>query len=97
MLFVSRPGEIYATCGNRSEAENVLAKMKKVSKHQYISSLSFAFIYTTLGEKERAFVWLEKSYAERAVGVDLKTDPIFDPLRSDPRFADLLRRIGFAQ
>jgi hypothetical protein len=50
-----------------------------------------------LGEKDKAFVWLEKGYDERAMSsvfTLLKVDPIFDPLRSDPRFADLLRRMN---
>lgn len=90
-------GQIYATCGKRGEAENIIAKLKKLSKHQYVSPLGFTVIYTALGEKDQAFAWLEKSCAEREVGVNLKTDPIFDPLRSDPRFADLLRRVGLSQ
>ena len=55
-------------------------------------------IYVGLGEKDKAFEWLEKSYEERFVvgegSTDIKVDPVFDPLRSDPRFADLLRRMN---
>jgi hypothetical protein len=52
-----------------------------------------------LGEQDEAFEWLEKSYADRSIGVGfatIKVDPQFDPLRSDPRFADLLRRMNLA-
>jgi hypothetical protein len=52
-------------------------------------------IYAGLGEKDQAFAWLQKAYEERSGEmVDLKVDPRFDNLRSDPRFADLLRRVG---
>ncbi len=52
--------------------------------------------YARLGEKEKAFEWLEKAYAERDSYLTyLKINGDFDPLRSDPRFQDLLRRIGF--
>ncbi len=54
-----------------------------------------AEIYTGLGEKHQALEWLEKTYEERSTAlIYLKVDPVFDSLRSDPRFADLLRRIG---
>jgi hypothetical protein len=55
-----------------------------------------ARVYAGLGDKEKAFVWLEKAYAERASQLSwVKVDPTFDPLRSDPRFQDLLRRMNF--
>jgi len=59
-----------------------------------------AHFYTLLGEKDRAFYWLQQAYEHREmIGIDgglycMKTDPLFDPLRSDPRFSDLLRRMG---
>jgi hypothetical protein len=54
-----------------------------------------AMAYTGLGDLDRAFSWLERGYRERAVTVaNLQLDPRFDPLRRDPRFADLLRRMG---
>ncbi|HEU4509774.1 MAG TPA: protein kinase [Pyrinomonadaceae bacterium] len=57
---------------------------------------AIAILYGQLGEKDKAFEWLEKAYNERADGLALlKVDPWYDPLRSDPRFTDLLRRVGF--
>jgi len=56
-----------------------------------------ALIYAGLAEKDKAFEWLEKSYEDRSLATGfgtLKVDPVFDPLRSDPRFADLLRRMN---
>ena len=55
-------------------------------------------MYACLGEKDQAFEWLGKAYAEQVnYLINLKTDPNFDNLRSDPRYADLLRRTGFPQ
>ena len=57
-----------------------------------------ALVYAGLGERERAFEWLEKSYADRHPGmILLKSDPRFDPLRRDPRLSDLIRRIEQAE
>jgi len=51
-------------------------------------------IYAALDEKEMAFSWLERGLATGAIGVFYKHEPVWDPIRSDPRFADLLRRMG---
>lgn len=66
----------------------------EVSKQKYVSPVFMAKIYSGLQDKEKAFAWLEKAYEDRSlvsVGF-IKTNPMFDPLRSDPRYADLLRR-----
>jgi tetratricopeptide (TPR) repeat protein len=83
----------YAVAGRKAEAEKVLAE---VLKQKRVSETGVAAIYAALGEMEKAFEWLEKSYADRTIGVGstLKTDPSFDPLRPDPRFASLLRRMN---
>ena len=55
----------------------------------------FAYLYTILGDKDRAFAWLEKAYQQKTHGMPfLKEDPIWDEIRSDPRFSDLERRVG---
>jgi hypothetical protein len=65
-------------------------------KGNYVTPYSFARTCARLGEKDRALKWLERAYAEHSDHlVLLKVDPIFDGLRSDPRFIDLLRRVGF--
>jgi len=58
--------------------------------------VSVAQAYAALGEKDKAFEWLEKAFADRTIGVgnNIKTDPSFDPLRSDPRFTSILRRMN---
>jgi hypothetical protein len=59
---------------------------------------TIAVVYAELGEKDQAIHWLEKAYAERSTFmVSLKTEPSLDSLRSDPRFAELLRRVGLPQ
>ena len=64
------------------------------AKQQYVSARLFAGIYAQLGERDQAFEWLEKAYLERSVLFAIKVAPQFDPLRDDPRFNDLLRRMN---
>ena len=90
----------HARLGERSQALRMLDEFKAKSKQKSASgdsfSSDFAVIYLGLGEKDQAFAWLEKAYEERSLIFlsNLKVDPLWDPLRSDPRFTDLLRRIG---
>ncbi|HEX4900926.1 MAG TPA: protein kinase [Pyrinomonadaceae bacterium] len=85
----------YALSGNRAEAQNSLAELRELSKRRYVSPASIALIYAALGDKDRAFVWLEKADSERDANLArLTVDPRFDSLRSDPRFTDLVRRLG---
>jgi hypothetical protein len=84
----------YAVTGRRAEAQKVLDKLNELSRHGFVSAVWRAKIYAGLEEKDKAFEWLEKAYEDRSivsVGF-IKTNPMFDPLRSDLRFADLLRR-----
>jgi TolB-like protein/Tfp pilus assembly protein PilF len=89
----------YARLGERAQAVRILEELKARSKQQSVSPFGFAIIYLGLGKKDQAFEWLEKSYQERELIFlsTLKLDPMWDPLRSDPRFADILRRIGPSQ
>jgi serine/threonine protein kinase/tetratricopeptide (TPR) repeat protein len=87
---------VLARMGERGQALRTLDKLNELSKKARVPAESFAIVHLGLGEKDQALAWLEKSYQERdyvSLG-SLKLDPIWDPLRSDPRFADLLRRIG---
>ena len=84
----------YGVTGRRKDAEKVLEELNELSKHKYVSPVWRAKIYAGLGEKDKALEWLERAYEDRSivsVGF-IKTNPMLDPLRSDPRFADLLRR-----
>jgi tetratricopeptide (TPR) repeat protein len=84
----------YAVTGKRAEMQKVLDKLNELSKHGYVSPVWSAKIYSGLRDKDKAFEWLEKAYEDRSIisVAYLKTNPMLDPLRSDPRFADLLRR-----
>ena len=83
----------YAASGNRNQAVRLLDDLKKGANPLYSRASEIAMVYAALGEKEQAINWLDKSYEERFnPGVLLR--PGFDPLRSDPRFQELRRRIG---
>jgi serine/threonine protein kinase/tetratricopeptide (TPR) repeat protein len=92
-------GHAYALSGNRIEAQRVLDHLKELSVHSYVAPYDFAVIYAGLGEKDQAVAWLNRAYAERSyyMPVYLTTDARLDGIRSDPRFADLLRRVGLPQ
>jgi tetratricopeptide (TPR) repeat protein len=84
----------YAVSGQRSEAVKLLDELREQANQRSISAYYIALIYAGLGEKDLAFVWLEKAYEENADGIIfLKVEPGFDGLRSDSRFHDLLRRM----
>ena len=72
----------------------MLDKLNELSKQKYVPAVDRARIYAGLGEKDKAFEWLEKGYAGSLYSLALIVQPAFDPLRSDPRFADLLRRMN---
>jgi eukaryotic-like serine/threonine-protein kinase len=92
-LALSGLGYAYAAAGRRLEAQKVLDQLNEISKQEYVPAVYRAPIYAALGEKDKAFEWLEKAYEERSIG-DIQAVPVYDPLRSDPRFADLLRRMN---
>jgi eukaryotic-like serine/threonine-protein kinase len=88
-------GHLYAVTGRQAAAREIISQLQQISGSQYVPSLYVALIYIGLGEKDQAFAWLDKAYEERCdFLVYLPTDPMADPLRSDPRFASLLGRLG---
>jgi serine/threonine-protein kinase len=90
-------GHIYAAAGRKADATAILHHLQEVAKISYVSPLQFALIHLGLGENEAALRWVEKAIQEGAdFTTDLGVDPRFDPLRSDPRFQEMLRRIGLA-
>jgi TolB-like protein/Tfp pilus assembly protein PilF len=87
----------YATSGRTEEARRILGALLEESKHHYISAYYMATIYAGLEDNENAFKWLEKACSDRNEWlVWLNVDSRFDCLSPDPRFAELLRRIGFS-
>jgi tetratricopeptide (TPR) repeat protein len=80
--------------GKRGEAQKILESLKEASKQGYVSPFDFALIYMGLGDKDRAFEWLNKTFEENPYRISfIKVNLRFDSLRSDPRFADLLKRM----
>jgi len=90
-------GNAYALGGKTSKALGVLDGLKELSKKRYVSPVDMAVVYTGLGDRNSAFQWLEKAYQERAMRIQELPDATFDSLRPDPRFGDLMRRIGLPQ
>ena len=88
-------GLAYGLADRKAEAKKILDELLKLNETRYVTPAAFVNVYIGLGDKDKAFEWLEKAYQERSNYVAyLKVFPIADPLRSDPRFADLLRRVG---
>lgn len=87
-------GHAYASAGRSREARNVLARLLKRGRTQYVPSYWIALIHVGLGDRDRAFDWLERANRERSAWLAwIKVEPRFDRLRSDPRFSRLLRRV----
>lgn len=84
----------YARAGKVKEARDILGKIMKQSKKEYISSALLAAAHGALGETETAFRLLDQAYQERDSRLTFLNDPIYDPLRSDPRHAELLKKLG---
>ena len=88
-------GHAYAIAGRKSDAMNELSKLQAAVKRRYIPSAYFAVVWVGLGDKDQALTWLNRAYDERSEHVlYLGIEPIVDPLRSDPGFALLLKKIG---
>jgi eukaryotic-like serine/threonine-protein kinase len=94
-MLIAALGHAYALSGKREKANQALAELREMSQQHYISPYLTALIYLGLGDKEQAFAWLDKAYQDRSsLLIWLKVEPLFDTLRADPRFQDLLRRVG---
>lgn len=87
--------QAYSRAGKRSEAERILKQTMELSKRVYVPPYNIAEAYLAIGDTDHVFEWLEKAYREHSPDlVGLKTEPRLDQVRSDPRFADLVRRVG---
>jgi len=85
----------YVLSGKRNEAMNVVAQMHELSKQRYVPAYGFGVAYAALDDKDQAFQWLVRSLQDNAWEITyLKVDPSMDSLRTDPRFDDLVRRVG---
>jgi len=91
-------GYVRARLGQREEARRILQQLAEASKQRYTPALAFAVVHLGLGEHDQALNWLEKAYEERFNRLAyLRREPVWDPLRSDARFIDLLRRINLPE
>jgi hypothetical protein len=86
----------YAVFDNKAKAQKLLKELRELSERRFASAYDFAILYAGLGEKDQAFEWLERAYEERSFSLvmSLKAEPRLDNLQSDPRFQDLVRRVG---
>jgi TolB-like protein/Tfp pilus assembly protein PilF len=97
LLLVAALGHTYALSGDRAKALDMLKELKGLRKKRYIPAIYFAAIYAGLLEKDQAFAWLEKGFQERSDGMTyLKIERLFDSLHSDPRYQDLMKRVGLS-
>jgi TolB-like protein/DNA-binding winged helix-turn-helix (wHTH) protein/Tfp pilus assembly protein PilF len=91
-------GLVYALAGRNDEANKILNELLELNKRRYVTPAALVNLYLGLGNKDQAFVWFEKAFAEKSNYMAyLKVFPILDPLRSDPRFKDLVQRVGLPQ
>jgi TolB-like protein/Flp pilus assembly protein TadD len=87
-------GYTYARAGDGEAAQAVLKKLEQLGRRSYVSAYEVAKVHVGLGQKQQAVEWLQKAYAERAVGLTaLKVEPVFDPLHSDSGFQELGQRM----
>lgn len=88
-------GYLHARSGERKKSLEMIEELKAASKQSFVPALFIALVYAGLEDKDQAFSWLDKAYEERFNRLAyLKVEVLWDPLRSDPRFTDLLRRVG---
>ena len=87
----------YAKEGKRAEAEAQISILRDAAKARYVRPYFFASIYATLGDRDKAFAELEKSFAEKDAYLGrIFVDPFMDPLRDDPRFKSLMKRMNLS-
>jgi DNA-binding winged helix-turn-helix (wHTH) protein/tetratricopeptide (TPR) repeat protein len=89
-------GHTYAVAGKRDEARKVVVDLEERAKTKYIPAFLIAVVYAGLGDRDQTFAWLERAYQERHPSLtQLGNDPVWDRVRTDPRFTNLMRRVGF--
>ena len=97
-FYAAALGHAYAMAGRKADAEHVLQTLSQQANKGYVSAFDVATIYAGLGEKDKAFAWLDKAATEHSSFLAYsKWEPRLDPLRSDPRFKQVLTRIGLPQ
>jgi len=91
-------GWIYAVSGRQEDARNVLNRMLDLREKRYVDPSLIGAVYAGLGEKDKAFEWLTKAYEEHSGQIVwIKVDPWYKNLRSDPRYKELLKKMGWEE
>ena len=94
-LYLAQLGQAFARTGRTDQAREVLRQLEGLSKQRYVSPYHMAYVYTGLGEHDRAMDWLERAYEERSGGIfGVKGSFLFAPLRGHPRFKALLKKMN---
>jgi serine/threonine-protein kinase len=97
-FMIATLAHAYASAGRNQQAWQLLSELLEISKKEYVSPMSIALVHIGLGENQAALTWLEKALGEQAgLLVWLKVDPEFDPLRSEPRFQEILAKVGLGE
>ena len=95
-VFLRFAGIAYAKAGRRQDAEKIIERFREIGKTQYVMSYHLALIYAALGDKDKAIAELEEAFSEHDYLLPrIKVEPFLDPLRNDPRFIDIVRRLNF--
>jgi TPR repeat protein len=96
-LLLGPLGSCYGGAGNKEKALSLLEGLNEAAKQAYVPPISWVMLYLGVGDIERAFEWLQKAAEARDILLCyLKVGPIYDPIREDERYADLLRRVGLS-
>jgi serine/threonine protein kinase/tetratricopeptide (TPR) repeat protein len=91
-------GFTYAAAGKELEARKVVDELVANIKTRFVCPFEIGTTYLALGQKDKAFLWIEKAYEERSICIfSMKFDPRLDPIRSDPRYQDIIRRLSFPE
>jgi hypothetical protein len=89
---------VYGRSGQQVPARRALGKLEELNRRQRMDPAAILRAHIGMGDKDQSFAWLEKAYSQHSNALTtLKVDPIYDPLRGDPRFQELMRRVGLAQ
>jgi tetratricopeptide (TPR) repeat protein len=97
-VVVAELAWVYGLAGKKQEARKLIAELNEIAGHRYVAPSLLAIAYLGLGDKDKALAWIEKGYEEHDQWhFSLKVSPIPDPLRSEPRFQTVLRRMNFPQ
>ena len=93
-LFRALLGHVYGRAGDRAKALGILDELTKMAKQKFVSPMDFAILHAGMGDANRTFEWLEKAYQSRDSRIHELRSMEFDSVWTDPRYADLMRRIG---